>query len=85
MRVIVKLVFHFPEVQGDTPEQRDELDVNGTSVQASEFHSAWIAGRECGRRDAEGTLCLLDGRGKLVAVAKPRPDNTLELLRVFLP
>jgi len=30
-------------------------------------------------------LCLLDSQGKLVAVAQPRPDQTLELLRVFLP
>ena len=34
---------------------------------------------------SEGRLCLLDSQGKLVAVAQPRPDQTLELLRVFLP
>jgi len=31
----------------------------------------------------DSRLCLLDGLGKLVAVARPRPDGTLEMLRVF--
>jgi tRNA pseudouridine55 synthase len=29
-------------------------------------------------------ICLLDGQGKLVAVAQPRADKKLDLLRVFL-
>ena len=33
----------------------------------------------------DNRLCLLDSRGKLVAVARPREDQTLELLRVFNP
>jgi tRNA pseudouridine55 synthase len=28
-------------------------------------------------------LCLVDGQGKLVAVAQPRPDGSLEMMRVF--
>jgi tRNA pseudouridine55 synthase len=39
---------------------------------------------ETGEVAGDGRLCLLDGRGRLVAVARPRPDRTLELLRVFL-
>src|SRR5437763_7785322 len=39
---------------------------------------------ETGELAADRRLCLLDGRGKLVAVTQPRPDRTLELLRVFL-
>jgi tRNA pseudouridine55 synthase len=39
---------------------------------------------ETGELAADRRLCLLDGRGRLVAVAKTRPDGTLELLRVFL-
>jgi hypothetical protein len=39
---------------------------------------------ETGDVAADRRLCLLDGRGKLVAVAQLRPDRTLELLRVFL-
>jgi len=31
----------------------------------------------------DSRLCLLDGLGKLVAVARPRADGTLEMLRVF--
>jgi tRNA pseudouridine55 synthase len=38
-----------------------------------------------GEASFDGRLCLLDGQGKLVAVAQPRADQTLELLRVFLP
>lgn len=38
---------------------------------------------ETGELAADRRLCLLDGRGKLVAVTQPRPDRTLELLRVF--
>jgi tRNA pseudouridine55 synthase len=38
---------------------------------------------EAGEDRADQRLCLLDGRGKLVAVVRPRPDSTLELLRVF--
>jgi len=30
-----------------------------------------------------GRLCLLDGKGELVAVAEPRPDGTVGTLRVF--
>ena len=33
----------------------------------------------------DNRLCLLDSRGKLVAVGRPRADQTLELLRVFRP
>jgi len=40
---------------------------------------------EPGEAAFDGRLCLLDSQGKLVAVAQPRPDQTLELLRVFLP
>ena len=40
---------------------------------------------ETGELAADRRVCLLDGRGKLVAVAQPRPDRTLELLRVFHP
>jgi hypothetical protein len=40
---------------------------------------------EPGEAASDGRLCLLDSQGKLVAVAQPRPDQTLELLRVFLP
>jgi tRNA pseudouridine55 synthase len=39
---------------------------------------------ETGELAPDRRLCLLDGRGKLVAVTQPRPDRTLELLRVFL-
>ncbi len=39
---------------------------------------------ETGDLSPDGRLCLVDGAGKLVAVARPRPDCTLELLRVFL-
>src|SRR5262245_1707694 len=31
----------------------------------------------------DSRLCLVDGLGKLVAVARPRPDGSLEMLRVF--
>jgi hypothetical protein len=41
--------------------------------------------QEPGEAASDGRLCLLDSQGKLVAVAQPRPDQTLELLRVFLP
>ena len=40
---------------------------------------------ETGELAVDRRICLLDGRGKLVAVAQPRPDRTLELLRVFHP
>ena len=40
---------------------------------------------EAGETPSDRRLCLLDGQGKLVAVAQPRADQTLELLRVFLP
>ena len=40
---------------------------------------------ETGEEAGDRRLCLVDGQGKLVAVARPRPDRTLELLRVFLP
>ena len=37
-----------------------------------------------GRADTgDRRLCLVDGQGKLVAVALPRPDGTLEMARVF--
>jgi hypothetical protein len=36
-----------------------------------------------GAESGDSRLCLLDGLGKLVAVARPRPDGTLEMLRVF--
>jgi tRNA pseudouridine55 synthase len=39
---------------------------------------------ETGDPAPDRRLCLVDGAGKLVAVARPRPDCTLELLRVFL-
>ena len=39
---------------------------------------------ETGEEAGDRRLCLVDGQGKLVAVARPRPDRTLELLRVFL-
>lgn len=38
---------------------------------------------ETGEAGPDRRLCLLDGGGKLVAVAQARPDRTLELLRVF--
>jgi tRNA pseudouridine55 synthase len=41
------------------------------------------AGEDTGEDTADRRLCLLDGQGKLVAVVRPRPDSTLELLRVF--
>jgi tRNA pseudouridine55 synthase len=40
---------------------------------------------ETGHAAPDRRLCLLDGGGKLVAVAQTRPDGTLELLRVFHP
>jgi tRNA pseudouridine55 synthase len=39
---------------------------------------------ETGDDGRDRRLCLVDGQGRLVAVARPRPDRTLELLRVFL-
>jgi tRNA pseudouridine55 synthase len=39
---------------------------------------------ETGEDAQDRRLCLVDPQGKLVAVARPRPDRTLELLRVFL-
>jgi tRNA pseudouridine55 synthase len=39
---------------------------------------------ETGEDARDRRLCLVDAQGKLVAVARPRPDRTLELLRVFL-
>ena len=38
---------------------------------------------EAGASTGDNRLCLLDSRGKLVAVGRPRADQTLELLRVF--
>ena len=38
---------------------------------------------EAGAVTGDNRLCLLDSQGKLVAVARPRADQTLELLRVF--
>ena len=38
---------------------------------------------QTGKDAADRRVCLLDGRGKLVAVAQQRPDRTVELLRVF--
>jgi len=40
---------------------------------------------ETGAESADPRLCLVDGRGKLVAVAQVRKDRTLEMLRVFHP
>ena len=40
---------------------------------------------EAGGVTGDNRLCLLDSRGKLVAVGRPRADLTLELLRVFNP
>ena len=40
---------------------------------------------ETGEEGRDRRMCLVDGQGRLVAVARPRPDRTLELLRVFLP
>jgi len=39
---------------------------------------------ETGEDARDCRLCLVDQQGRLVAVARPRPDRTLELLRVFL-
>ena len=39
---------------------------------------------ETGEDGRDRRLCLVDPQGRLVAVARPRPDRTLELLRVFL-
>jgi tRNA pseudouridine55 synthase len=38
---------------------------------------------EPGEDASDRRICLLDGRGNLVAVAQPRADRNLELLRVF--
>jgi tRNA pseudouridine55 synthase len=38
---------------------------------------------QTGKKTPDRRVCLVDGRGKLVAVAQPRPDGTAELLRVF--
>ena len=38
---------------------------------------------EAGASTGDNRLCLLDSQGKLVAVGRPRADQTLELLRVF--
>ena len=40
-------------------------------------------GLEPGEDASDRRICLVDGGGKLVAVARPRPDQTLELIRVF--
>jgi tRNA pseudouridine55 synthase len=40
---------------------------------------------ETGEEVRDRRMCLVDGQGRLVAVARPRQDRTLELLRVFLP
>jgi tRNA pseudouridine55 synthase len=44
---------------------------------------AALAGLEAGEDTDDRRLCLVDGQGKLVAVVRPRPDATLEMLRVF--
>jgi len=38
---------------------------------------------ETGKGGPERRLCLVDSRGKLVAVAQPQPEGKLDLLRVF--
>jgi tRNA pseudouridine55 synthase len=40
---------------------------------------------ETAAESGDPRLCLIDGRGKLVAVALVREDRTLEMLRVFHP
>jgi tRNA U55 pseudouridine synthase TruB len=38
---------------------------------------------EPGEDASDRRICLVDGGGRLVAVTRPRPDQTLELIRVF--
>jgi tRNA pseudouridine55 synthase len=69
-------------------EQRtvtDEVARDARFGRRIEMGTLGVTALEAGAVTGDNRLCLLDNRGKLVAVARPRADQTLELLRVFNP